>query len=125
LLVDTSPDATSEESTMSFYRFEDEEWTKLKTFSTHNGSNGWLKDRHEGDSTTPIGVFTLSDAGGYRPDPGTELPYTQDDHLPSSATVAHGPHYASAYDYIIANGHNRVARSRPTAARRTTGWGRG
>src|SRR5699024_4614588 len=88
VLVATSPDAKSEESTLSFYRFEDEEWTKLKTFSTHNGSNGWLKDRHEGDRTTPIGVFTLSDAGGYRPDPGTELPYTQDDHLPSSATVA-------------------------------------
>src|SRR5690625_7590675 len=73
VLVATSPDPKSEESTLSFYRFEDEEWTKLKTFSTHNGSNGWLEDRHEGDRMTPIGVFTLSDAGGYRPDPGTEL----------------------------------------------------
>src|SRR5699024_10484524 len=32
VLVATSPDAKSEESTLSFYRFDDEEWTKLKTF---------------------------------------------------------------------------------------------
>src|SRR5699024_7783717 len=114
VLVATSPDAKSEESTLSFYRFDDEEWTKLKTFSTHNGSNGWLEDRHEGDRTTPIGVFTLSDAGGYRPDPGTELPYTQDDNLPSSATVAYGPDYASVFDYIIAIDYNRVPGNPPT-----------
>ena len=125
VLVATSPDAKSEESTLSFYRFEDEEWTKLKTFSTHNGSNGWLKDRHEGDSTTPIGVFTLSDAGGYRPDPGTELPYTQDDHLPSSATVAYGPDYASVFDYIIAIDYNRVPGNPPTDTTRPMGWDKG
>src|SRR5699024_11467766 len=79
VLVATSPDPKSEESTLSFYRFEDEEWTKLKTFSTHNGSNGWLKDRHEGDRTTPIGVVTRSDAGGDRPHPGPAQTHTRGD----------------------------------------------
>ena len=125
VLVATSPDAKSEESTLSFYQFEDDEWTKLKTFSTHNGSNGWLEDRHEGDRTTPIGVFTLSDAGGFEPDPGTELPYTQDDNLPSSATVAYGPDYASVFDYIIAIDYNRAPGNPPTDTTRPMGWDKG
>ena len=125
VLVATSSDAKSEESTLSFYEFEDGEWTKRRTFSTHNGSNGWLKDRHEGDRTTPIGVFTLSDAGGFRSDPGTELPYTQDDDLPSSATVAYGPDYASVFDYIIAIDYNRVPGKPPTDTTRPMGWDKG
>lgn len=125
VLVATSPDAESEESTLSFYQFADEEWTKLKTFSTHNGSNGWLKDRHEGDKTTPIGVFTLSDAGGFKPDPGTELPYTQDDRLPSSATVAYGADYESVFDYIIAIDYNRQPGTPPTDRTRPMGWDKG
>src|SRR5699024_10016568 len=108
VLVATSPDAKSEESTLSFYRFADEEWTKHKTVSTDSGSHGCLEDRHEGDRRTPIGVCTLRDARGYSPGPGTELPYTHDDSLPSSATVAHGPDYASVVAYIIAIDYNRV-----------------
>ncbi|WP_210602379.1 L,D-transpeptidase family protein [Brevibacterium oceani] len=125
VLVATSPNAKSETSTLSFYQFEDEKWTKLKTFSTHNGSNGWLKDRHEGDKTTPIGVFTLSDAGGFKADPGTKLPYTQDDRLPSSATVAYGADYDSVFDYIIAIDYNRKPGTAPTDKTRPMGWDKG
>jgi L,D-peptidoglycan transpeptidase YkuD (ErfK/YbiS/YcfS/YnhG family) len=125
VLVATAPDAKSEKSTLSFYQFENDQWKKLKTFSTHNGSNGWRKDRHEGDKTTPIGVFTLSDAGGYKADPGTELPYTQDDRLPSSATVAYGTGYSSVFDYIIAIDYNRRPGTAPTDKTRPMGWDKG
>lgn len=125
VLVATSPNAKSEKSELSFYQFEDEKWTKRKTFSTHNGRNGWLKDRREGDKTTPIGVFTLSDAGGFKANPGTKLPYTQDDRLPSSATVAYGADYDSVFDYIIAIDYNRKPGTAPTDKTRPMGWDKG
>jgi len=39
------------------------------------GRSGISADRHEGDGTTPEGVFTLTEAFGNGPDPGTKLPY--------------------------------------------------
>ncbi|WP_432788885.1 L,D-transpeptidase family protein [Brevibacterium sp. K11IcPPYGO002] len=125
VLVATSPTADSEKSSLSFYEFTDTKWKKLRTFDTHNGSKGWLKDRHEGDKTTPIGVFSLSDAGGFKADPGTDLPYTQDDRLPSSATVAYGADYASVFDYIIAIDYNRKPGTPPTDKTRPMGWDKG
>ena len=125
VLVATSPSADSEKSSLSFYEFTDKKWKKLKTFDTHNGSKGWLKDRREGDKTTPIGVFTLSDAGGFKANPGTDLPYTQDDRLPSSATVAYGADYESVFDYIIAIDYNRKPGTPPTDKTRPMGWDKG
>ncbi|GAA1506609.1 L,D-transpeptidase family protein [Brevibacterium permense] len=125
VLVATSPTAASEKSTLSFYEFADKKWKKLKTFDTHNGSEGWLKDRREGDKTTPIGVFTLSDAGGFKANPGTDLPYTQDNRLPSSATVAYGADYESVFDYIIAIDYNRRPGTPPTDKTRPMGWDKG
>ncbi|MCS4592199.1 L,D-transpeptidase family protein [Brevibacterium sediminis] len=125
VLVATSPTAASEKSSLSFYEFTDKKWKKLKTFDTHNGSKGWLKDRREGDKTTPIGVFTLSDAGGFKANPGTDLPYTQDNRLPSSATVAYGADYESVFDYIIAIDYNRRPGTPPTDKTRPMGWDKG
>lgn len=125
VLVATSPSADSEKSSLSFYEFTDKKWKKLKNFDTHNGSKGWLKDRREGDKTTPIGVFTLSDAGGFKANPGTDLPYTQDDRLPSSATVAYGADYESVFDYIIAIDYNRKPGTPPTDKTRPMGWDKG
>jgi L,D-peptidoglycan transpeptidase YkuD (ErfK/YbiS/YcfS/YnhG family) len=39
------------------------------------GRSGTSADRHEGDGTTPAGVFTLTEAFGNGPDPGTKLPH--------------------------------------------------
>lgn len=125
VLVASSPDAKSESGTLSFFEFKDDKWDKVKTFDTHNGSNGWLADRREGDKTTPIGVFTLSDAGGFKTNPGTRLPYTQDSRLPSSATVTYGADYRSVFDYIIAIDYNRKPGTPPTDKTRPLGWDKG
>lgn len=125
VLVASGPDASSDTGTLSFYTFADGAWKKHKTFDIHNGKNGWLADRREGDKTTPAGVFTLTDAGGYRQDPGTNLPYIQDDRLPSSATVAYGPEYDRVFDYIIAIDYNRVPGTPPTDRTRPLGWDKG
>lgn len=125
VLVASGLDAKSDSGQLSFYTFDDGTWQKRKTFPIHNGKKGWLADRREGDMTTPVGVFTLSDAGGYRQDPGTALPYTQDDRLPSSATVAYGPEYERVFDYIIAIDYNRVPGTSPTDGTRPLGWDKG
>jgi L,D-peptidoglycan transpeptidase YkuD (ErfK/YbiS/YcfS/YnhG family) len=39
------------------------------------GRSGISPDRHEADGTTPEGVFTLTEAFGNGPDPGSKLPY--------------------------------------------------
>ena len=40
------------------------------------GKNGLGKTR-EGDGKTPVGIFTMHEAFGIQPNPGTTLPYTQ------------------------------------------------
>ncbi|MDN5660169.1 MAG: L,D-transpeptidase family protein [Brevibacterium aurantiacum] len=125
VLVASGSDASSDSGQLSFYTFDDGDWKKRKTFDIHNGKKGWLADRREGDKTSPIGVFTLSDAGGYKKDPGTQLPYSQDDRLPSSATVAYGSEYERVFDYIIAIDYNRVPGTPPTDRTRPLGWDKG
>jgi L,D-peptidoglycan transpeptidase YkuD (ErfK/YbiS/YcfS/YnhG family) len=39
------------------------------------GRSGVSSDHHEGDGTTPSGVYTLTEAFGNGPDPGSHLPY--------------------------------------------------
>ncbi len=125
VLVASAPGADSETGALRVYRFEDGSWTKLKTFDFHNGTNGWLKDRREGDKTSPIGVFTLSDAGGHLPDPGTKLPYSHEPGLSSSAAVAYGEEYSRVFDYVIAIDYNRVPGTPPTDRTRPLGWDKG
>ncbi|EKU47843.1 MULTISPECIES: L,D-transpeptidase family protein [Brevibacterium] len=125
VIVVSSPDVQSESGELAFYERTDETWTKRKTFPTHNGSNGWLADRREGDKTTPSGVFTLTDAGGYRKNPGTKLDYTRDAGLPASATVAYGEEYSRVFDYIIAIDYNRKRGTPPTDRTRPLGTEKG
>ncbi|WP_309130043.1 L,D-transpeptidase family protein [Brevibacterium sp.] len=125
VLVASAANENSVTGELSVYRFEDKQWKKLKTFDFHNGSNGWLKDRREGDETTPIGVFTLSDAGGDLPDPGAKLPYSHDPGLSASASVAYGERYDRVFDYVVAIDYNRVPGKPPTDRTRPMGWDKG
>ncbi len=73
-------------------------------------ARGWTTDHHENDRRNPVGVFTLSDAGGVLPDPapapGSGLPYTR------SASFAAPRWWDKSYwhdfDYVIAINYNRV-----------------
>jgi L,D-peptidoglycan transpeptidase YkuD (ErfK/YbiS/YcfS/YnhG family) len=53
-------------------------WVKvLGPYSARLGRNGFSTSHREGDGTTPAGVFSISEAFGLRPNPGTPLPYRQ------------------------------------------------
>ncbi|POX49912.1 hypothetical protein C3489_23750 [Streptomyces sp. Ru71] len=98
-------------------------WHRVAAWPAHNGKKGWTLDHHEGDNRTPVGVFTLSDAGGVLPDPGAKLPYTR------SASFA-APHTwgKSAwhdFDYVIAIDYNRVRGTSPNDPTRPQGQKKG
>lgn len=67
----------SADATVVLYTRRGSAWDRVRGWSAHNGKRGWTTGHHEGDKRSPVGVFTLSDAGGVLPDPGARLPYTR------------------------------------------------
>ncbi|MCF6526211.1 L,D-transpeptidase family protein [Streptomyces sp. JJ36] len=101
----------------------DRPWTRDRSWSGHNGKRGWTPDHHEGGKRSPVGVFTLSDAGGVLPDPGTELPYT---HSAAFTPPAHWPEKTRHdFDYVIAVDYNRVPGTSPLDPTRPEGQEKG
>jgi L,D-peptidoglycan transpeptidase YkuD (ErfK/YbiS/YcfS/YnhG family) len=115
--------ASSADSTVVLYTKHGSIWKRERSWSAHNGRRGWTTDHHEGDKKSPVGVFTLSDAGGVLADPGSKLPYHR------SASIA-APHYwAKGYwhdfDLVIAIDYNRVKGTAPNDPTRPQGQAKG
>ena len=49
-------------------------WRRTRSWEAHNGKKGWTTDHREGDKRSPVGVFTLTDAGGVLRRPGCQAP---------------------------------------------------
>ncbi|WKX14865.1 L,D-transpeptidase family protein [Streptomyces sp. NL15-2K] len=113
----------SARSTVVLYTKRGSTWDRTRSWPAHNGKKGWTTDHHEDDDRSPVGVFTLSDAGGVLPDPGTELPYTR------SAAFAAPRWWAKSYwhdfDYVIAIDYNRVKGTPPNDPVRPEGASKG
>ncbi|MET8248080.1 hypothetical protein ABZV31_28950 [Streptomyces sp. NPDC005202] len=113
----------SPDSTVVFFTKHGSIWQQTRSWAAHNGRNGWTTDHHEGDQRSPVGLFTLSDAGGVLDDPGAKLPYTK------SASFQ-APHYWSKaswhdFDYVIAIDYNRVKGTPPNDPTRPQGQSKG
>ncbi|MBD0421300.1 L,D-transpeptidase family protein [Streptomyces sp. TRM S81-3] len=117
----------SADSTVVLYTREGSAWRRAGSWAAHNGTKGWTADHHENDRRSPIGVFTLSDAGGVLPDPDADpddgLPYTR------SAAFAAPRWWAKSYwhdfDYVIAIDYNRVKGTPPNDPTRPEGTSKG
>lgn len=99
-------------------------WHPAGRWPAHNGRHGWTRDHHEGDGRSPVGVFTLTDAGGVLADPGTRLPYDHDAGAyapPAEWDEAH----QHDFDYVIAIDYNRRRGTPPRDATRPWGADRG
>jgi L,D-peptidoglycan transpeptidase YkuD (ErfK/YbiS/YcfS/YnhG family) len=85
-----------------------------------NGAQGWTTAHVEGDLRTPIGVFSLTAAGGKLPDPGTGLPY---EYRPSFYRTggAGGASMADAFNYVVAIDYNRLPGHPPSDPTRPLG----
>lgn len=125
VLIASGADDDSTETRLSLWERADDVWTRTATMAGHNGGSGWREDRREGDRTSPAGVFSLSDAGGYLADPGSLLPYHRDEGLRSGAEAVYGDGYASVFDYVIAIDYNRKTGVAPTENTRPMGWDAG
>ncbi len=98
-------------------------WERTADWPTHNGKRGWTTDHHLGDERSPVGVFTLTAAGGVLDDPGTALPYTQDESFeaPRDWDESHW----HDFDYVIAIDYNRVPGTPPDDAEQPMGEDKG
>lgn len=116
----------SAESTVALYTKAsktDTTWEKARTWPAHNGKKGWTRDHRENDKRSPVGVFTLTDAGGVLADPGARLPYTR-------SVSMQAPHYWPKthwhdFDYVIAIDYNRAKGTPPNDPTRPQGQTKG
>ncbi|MEU3661754.1 hypothetical protein AB0E77_18680 [Streptomyces sp. NPDC032940] len=114
-------------STAVLYTKQGSQWHRTRGWAAHNGRKGWTTDHHEDDKRSPVGVFTLSDAGGVLPDPdpapGTGLPYTRSSAF--AAPRSWGRSYWHDFDYVIAIDYNRVKGTPPNDPTRPEGASKG
>jgi L,D-peptidoglycan transpeptidase YkuD (ErfK/YbiS/YcfS/YnhG family) len=73
-----APSAGSTTATLQAWQKSVQGWTRFGTAVTaHLGTAGLSAHPSESSTATPIGSFTLTQAFGREPDPGTALPYRQ------------------------------------------------
>ncbi|MEV0253401.1 L,D-transpeptidase family protein [Streptomyces sp. NPDC050732] len=102
---------------------KDTTWEKARSWPAHNGKKGWTTDHRENDKRSPVGVFTLTDAGGVLADPGARFPYTE-------SVSMQAPHYWPKthwhdFDYVIAIDYNRAKGTPPNDPTRPQGQAKG
>ncbi|MEU1491812.1 L,D-transpeptidase family protein [Streptomyces sp. NPDC005776] len=111
------------DSTVVLYTRTGSTWDRTAGWKAHNGRKGWTTNHHEDDKRSPVGVFTLTDAGGALPDPGARLPYSE------SAAIQAPRYWAKPYwhdfDYVIAIDYNRVKGTAPNDPTRPEGQSKG
>ncbi|MFJ2775983.1 L,D-transpeptidase family protein [Kitasatospora sp. NPDC087315] len=100
-------------------------WLAGESWQGHNANKGWTTDHNEGDLRSPIGVFSLTDAGGRNADPGSRLPYDKDPNFVVSGRGFAGEPLAGSFDYVVAINYNRVPGNSPLDPRRPSGSTKG
>ncbi|MET8636523.1 L,D-transpeptidase family protein [Streptomyces sp. NPDC057746] len=117
-------DEDSPDSEIVFYEREGPVWYEAGRWWGHNGRAGWTTDHHEDDLRTPVGVFTLTDAGGVLDYPGSGLPY---DHNAVSYRVPEGwgEKHRNDFDHVIAIDYNRIPGTPPSDPTRPEGQKKG
>jgi len=105
----------------SWWERDAQGWHARTAWPARNGLRGWSAAHREGDLHTPVGVFTLSDAGGLWENPGTRLPYDHSDAYAIDGTGLSGEPLAGTFDHVLAIDYNRVPGSSPLDERRPLG----
>lgn len=107
VVVVTGESRTSPHSTVVLHERAGDGWRAGERWPAHNALRGWTDDHRLGDLRSPIGVFTLSDAGGLLPDPGTRLPYHRSGGFTIDGTGFEGEPLEGSFDYVVAIDYNR------------------
>jgi L,D-peptidoglycan transpeptidase YkuD (ErfK/YbiS/YcfS/YnhG family) len=96
------------------------QWALRSTVAGWNGAGGWTTDHTVGDGRSPVGVYSLTDAGGFDPNPGTALPYQY-----STAEYSEIVNGVRTFAHVLAIDYNRVVGTPPSNSVRPGGWSRG
>ncbi|MFJ9817494.1 L,D-transpeptidase family protein [Streptomyces sp. NPDC101151] len=102
----------SPDSLTVLYEKQGSTWERTAGWPAHNGRSGWTTDHRMDDERTPVGVFTLTDAGGTLEDPGSRLEYWHDDNAYASMLNPEEAHVHD-FDYVIAIDYNRLKGAPP------------
>ncbi|MFE5813509.1 hypothetical protein [Streptomyces sp. NPDC056479] len=124
-VVVTGQGRNSARSTVVLYERTDTGWEAGAEWPAHNALRGWTERHRAGDLRSPIGVFTLTDAGGLRRDPGSRLPYDHGVGFTATGSGFEGEPLAGSFDYVIAIDYNREPGKSPLDWTRPLGAGRG
>ncbi|WP_228447150.1 hypothetical protein [Streptomyces paludis] len=126
-VVVTGDDQDSSDSTLQVYERDPAAgWTPVTDpWPAHNAKRGWTEDHNQGDLRSPIGVFTLTDAGGLFDDPGTKLTYDQGPAFTASGDGFNGEPLEGSFDYVVAINYNRVPGTTPLDWTRPLGMEKG
>ncbi|MFD7734974.1 L,D-transpeptidase family protein [Kitasatospora phosalacinea] len=109
LLVASGQGKDSSDSTVTLWtRDADGGWQAGQAWPAHNAYKGWTADHSSGDLRSPIGLFSLTDAGGRKADPGSKLPYDESKSFVMSGRGFNNEPLAGSFDYVIAINYNRV-----------------
>ncbi|MFJ1585767.1 L,D-transpeptidase family protein [Streptomyces sp. NPDC088197] len=126
VLVASGKAKNSADSTVTLWsRTADGHWSAGAAWPAHNALRGWTDKHHSGDLHSPIGVFTLSDAGGFDADPGAKLPYHHSSAFRAGGVGFDGEPLDAAFDYVIAIDYNRVPGTSPLDGTQPLGANRG
>jgi L,D-peptidoglycan transpeptidase YkuD (ErfK/YbiS/YcfS/YnhG family) len=124
VILVSAPDRMSTNNTVTLWErpAETAPWTRHGLPLTgRNGSGGWTVSHHEGDRQSPIGVFTLTAAGGRLPDPGTALPYEYQPRYFVAGSGDLDDPMSAAFNYVVAVDYNRVPGRPPSDPARPLG----
>ncbi|MFJ4634005.1 hypothetical protein [Streptomyces sp. NPDC088847] len=115
----------SSDSQVVLYQRGSAGWEAGATWPAHNALKGWTDDHHLDDDRSPVGVFSLTDAGGLLANPGSKLPYDQSTAFTISGTGFVGEPLEGSFDYVIAINYNRQPGTSPLDWTRPMGANRG
>ncbi|KOV35545.1 L,D-transpeptidase family protein [Streptomyces sp. XY152] len=125
VVVVTGRGKDANRSRVVLYEHTGSGWEGGPAWPAHNALKGWTDDHWAGDLRSPIGVFTLTDAGGLLPDPGTRLPYDRSQGFAVGGTGFEGEPLEGSFDYVVAIDYNRVPGTSPLDRTRPLGADRG
>ncbi|MFI8092230.1 L,D-transpeptidase family protein [Streptomyces sp. NPDC086080] len=125
VLVVTGRDRDANRSEAVLYEHTGSGWEAGPAWPARNALRGWTDDHWAGDLRSPIGVYTLTDAGGLLPDPGTAMPYDRSDGFSVSGTGFEGEPLEGSFDYVVAIDYNRQPGTTPLDLTRPRGADRG
>lgn len=97
----------------------------LPPWPAHNALDGWTDEHREGDLRSPVGVFTLTAAGGRLAPPDTAFPYDMSPDFAVTGEGFHGEPLEGSFDYVVAIDYNRVPGTSPLDHTRPLGEERG